>query len=58
MSFPAFIVKAVVIAGITVVYVEPVSVLIIAVSDFYEFAEFSADMIEYAIKNNLYSVFM
>ena len=32
--------------------------MIVSVSDFYEFTEFPADVIEYTIKNNFYSVFV
>lgn len=58
MSFPALIPEAVIIAGISVIDMKPVTITVVAVSDLNEFCEISADVVEHAVKYYLDAVFV
>ena len=58
MSFPALIPEAVIIAGISVIDMKPVTITVVAVSDLNKLCEISADVIENAVKYYLDAVFV
>lgn len=58
MSFPALVPEAVIIAGISVIDMKPVTITVVAVSDLNEFCEISADVVEHAVKYYLDAVFV